>query len=96
VWNFLAVSDSPIEVDKARWLRILSQYKIDGRLVFDPLRTESKTTLAGYLALADSMDRAPTPEGMETSDSLLARIKDAHIITDDNMGWEWRNGPGIP
>jgi spermidine synthase len=96
VWNFLAVSDSPIEVDKARWLRILSQYKIDGHLVFDPMRAESKRTLAGYVGLADSVNHPLTPEGMETSSSLLARSKNPLIITDDNMGWEWRNGPGIP
>jgi spermidine synthase len=96
VANFLAVSDSPIEVDKTRWLRVLCEYKIDGRLVFDPMHAESKRTLAGYLALADSTNGSPRSEGMETSASLLARIKNPRIITDDNMGWEWRNGLGIP
>jgi hypothetical protein len=48
------------------------------------------------VGLADSVNRPLTPEGMETSSSLLARSKNPLIITDDNMGWEWRNGPGIP
>jgi spermidine synthase len=91
VFNFLVVSDSPIQVDRERWMAILRQYKIDGRLVFDPNRGESEATLASYRKLGDSVTQPPTERGMESSASLNARLGQRLIITDDNMGWEWRD-----
>jgi predicted membrane-bound spermidine synthase len=92
VLNFLAVSDSPIVVDKERWLTILCQYKVDGALVFDPAKPKSKRTLAAYMAFADSAKEAPRFLGMEYSNSLNARLGPRLIFTEDNMGWEWRSG----
>lgn len=96
VLNFLAVSDSPIDVDKNRWMAVLRRYKIDNQLVFDPARPASETTLARYTALVDSVTAQPMPTGMETSDSLNARLGRRLIITDDNMGWEWRGKETVP
>jgi spermidine synthase len=93
VFNFLAVSDAPIQVDKEHWMAILRQYRIDGRLVFDPDRTESEATIASYMKIGDSVTQPPTERGMETSASLNARLGKRLIITDDNMGWEWRDLP---
>jgi hypothetical protein len=80
-------------VDKERWMTILRQYKIDGRLVFDPNRAESEATLASYMKIGDLVWQPPTERGMETSASLNARLGKRLIITDDNMGWEWRDLP---
>jgi predicted membrane-bound spermidine synthase len=91
VLNFLAVSDSPIVVDKDRWLAILCQYKIDGKLVFDPANPKSKKTLAAYMAFADSAKESPRFLGMEYADSLDARLGRRFVFTEDNMGWEWRS-----
>jgi hypothetical protein len=52
--------------------------------------------LANYMALADSIRLPPAFVGMETSDSLRARLRRPLIITDDNMGLEWRGGVSIP
>jgi spermidine synthase len=91
VLNFLAVSDSPIVVNKERWLTILCQYEIDGALVFDPANPKSKRTLAAYMAFADSAKEAPRFLGMEYSNSLNIRLGPRLIFTEDNMGWEWRS-----
>jgi len=96
VFNFLALSDSPVLVDKERWMAILRQYRIDNRLVFDPQGAESEATLAAYMKLGDSVMQPPIERGMESSASLKARRGQRLIITDDNMGWEWRDLETIP
>ncbi|HKV04381.1 MAG TPA: hypothetical protein VJO53_04655 [Candidatus Acidoferrales bacterium] len=92
VLNFLAVSDSPIVVDKQRWLEVLRKYMIDGVPVFRADSPKSEQTLAAYMALADSVKAAPRLLGMEYSDSLNARLGNRLTFTEDNMGWEWRSG----
>ncbi len=96
VLNCLALSDSPIRFDKDRWLTILRQYEIDKARVFDPANPRTERTLAAYMALADSLNYPPRFLGFETSDSIHARLGNRLIITDDNMGWEWRTGISIP
>ncbi len=90
VLNFLAVSDSPLQFSKDRWMSVLSLYKIDNRAVFSPSSSASQSTLVNYMALADSLNRPGAASQMESSDSLNARLVRPEIITDDNMGWEWR------
>lgn len=89
VLNFLAVSDSQIVLDKSRWLTVLREYKIDGKLVFDPADSRAQTTLAAYMALADTIREPPRDMGIEAGDVLASRMGPRHIITDDNMGAEW-------
>jgi hypothetical protein len=96
VVNFLAVSDSPIAVDKERWTAILRRYQIDDQPVFDPKRPGVPETLARYSAFADSVKQPPIAMGLERSQSLNAHLGKRLIITDDNMGWEWRNLPPAP
>ena len=45
VVNFLAVSDSPIQVDKDRWKRVLESYRIEGQPVFDLTRPGSQEAI---------------------------------------------------
>jgi predicted membrane-bound spermidine synthase len=96
VYNFLAVSDSVLEVDKDRLLSVLQRYKIDNQLVFDPNRSNSQSALESYMELADSVEQPQVLRGIETSDSLRRRLGERLIITDDNMGWEWRTVEGVP
>lgn len=96
VINFLAVSDSPIVFDGANWLRILSNYRIDGRAVFDPQDPRIPPVLAAYAALADTVHQPPRFLGLETADSLSRRIGKQRIITDENMGREWEPGVLLP
>jgi spermidine synthase len=91
VINFLAVSDSPLPYNRERMMATLRVYRIDGKLMFDPANPESETTLASYARFVDTMAGPPNDRGMETSESLNARLRPRLIITDDNMGWEWRS-----
>lgn len=96
VINFVAVSDSPIALDKERWLDVLHQYKIDGKAVFSPLSPQSEKVLTAYVALADTINAPPRFFGFESSDSLRKRVRNLRIITDDNMGLEWTGNILIP
>jgi spermidine synthase len=96
VLNFLAVSDTPLQINMEHWNSVLRQYKIDNELVFDPARPNTAMALTAYVALALSMKEPPRMMGMESSDSLNQRLGRRLIITDDNMGWEWRSGFTIP
>jgi hypothetical protein len=89
--NFLAVSDSPISVDKQHWASILRSYSIEGRTIFDPNSPATSALFTKYMAFADSVSRPHVYFGMEDSNSMRARLKNSLIITDDNMGWEWRD-----
>jgi hypothetical protein len=64
--------------------------------VFDPSRSNSQSALESYMELADSVKQPHVLRGIETSDSLRQRLGERLIITDDNMGWEWRTVEGLP
>jgi hypothetical protein len=69
----------------------LREYRIDGKRMFDPANPESERTLTSYARFVDTMAEPPNERGMEKSESLNARLRPRLIITDDNMGWEWRS-----
>ncbi|MGC1382543.1 MAG: hypothetical protein WA823_02110 [Candidatus Acidiferrales bacterium] len=91
VQNFVAISASPIDFNEARWMSILLRYKLDGKPVFDPKDPQSGVTLEHYAAMADDLDKTTELDALETSRSLNARMQHALIITDRNMGSEWRD-----
>jgi spermidine synthase len=91
VLHFLAVSDQSIDLNENRWMSVLSEYTIDGKAAFDPANPKSSETLASYRALVQGLDQSTELESLETSKSLNARLGNRMIITDDNMGWEWRD-----
>jgi predicted membrane-bound spermidine synthase len=86
--NFLAVSDSPFNLDKSLWKRILTECRIDGRPVFDITNRGENDRLNELLHLADELD---IPHGnLESRVSMANRLVNIRLITDDNMGTEWR------
>jgi hypothetical protein len=91
VMNFLAVSDAPLQYSRERMMAMLRAYRIDGKLLFDPEDPASERTLASYESFVDTLTKPPNERGMESSESLNARLRPRLIITDDNMGWEWRS-----
>jgi len=96
VINFVAVSDSSITLDRTRWFAVLHQYKIDGKIVFDPLNPAAQKVLSAYTALADTLNAPPRFLGLESSESLRTRLEHLPVITDDNMGLEWSTNTVIP
>jgi len=93
VANFIAVSDSPIVFDRTRLRSTLAAYRIDGRPVFDLSRAADSAKLEQIAALAESTSFDPNKERdavLEDRTSLLRRLKGERLITDDNMGTEWK------
>jgi len=87
--NCLAVSDSPIEIDRARWKAVLLSYVIDGKHVIDPDDPKQMAKLDEVV----SINEDPTGRlaySMENEDQLRQRLRGRKIITDDNMLTEWR------
>jgi len=87
VMNFLAVSDTPIEVNKERWKRTLLAYKINGKPILDLERREHQNRLVEVLSMAEGTGRNLMKE--ENADSLRQHYGHLRVITDDNMGLEW-------
>jgi hypothetical protein len=93
IGNFLAVSDSPIAFDTERLRSVLSTYRIDGRAVFDLTKPEDRSALERIVSLPSDPgrdDNGKLVPVMEERMSLLQRLKGMRLITDDNMGTEWR------
>jgi hypothetical protein len=79
-------------VDKSRWASCLAQYRIDGRSVFDLADSTQRARLNEVVSLVDTLDSGdPAREKiMERGDSLRRRVLGKRIVTDDNMGTEWK------
>jgi spermidine synthase len=90
VVNFVAVSDSPLALDKGAWKKLLLSYRLDGVSVFDPAKEEDERTLDRLMEFADSIDQPPRNYGIESRESLASHVSDGTVITDDNMACEWR------
>jgi spermidine synthase len=93
VYNFLAVSDSPIVIDKERWQADLRTFSIDGTPVLESEAGDRR--VRQLLAMMDSLDgrdgsKPGDPTTIESGTSLRARLQGARMVTDDNMATEWK------
>jgi spermidine synthase len=87
----MVVGDSPIQIDRERWRRILLSYRLEGKPILDPAIPEDRSQLEEILQRADTLPgNNYVSEGMETRDNILRRTKDKRTVTDDNMATEWR------
>ena len=91
VGSFVAVSDSPMRIDRTHWGNVLRTYVVEGRPVLDLGTEAGKAALRDTLGMADTLALDPPPDehGMEGRASLLRRHAGERVITDDNMGTEW-------
>lgn len=91
VYNFMAVSDSPLVFDKVRWQKTLEDFTFDGQPAIDRNTEDGKKFFDELLTYPDTITTTPTDEGLESRDSVLARTQAATVVTDDNMVAEWRS-----
>jgi spermidine synthase len=82
VMGFVMVSDSPIRYDMDSWKRALATYPIDQRPPFD-------LTLEADRAVIEKTAR-DLGALLVDRDSILRKTEGARLVTDDNMGTEWR------
>ena len=97
-YNHMAASNQPIDVDFVRWRSVLSAYEIDGRRVVDPANPAQVAALEDVLATHqhwEKIQQGPR-DRMETCGSIVARTENLELVTDDNMGSEWRHAFGLP
>lgn len=80
IWNCVAVSDVPLQLDRQRWERTILQYRIDGALVIDPADAASAGRLSELRSMYDTA---------EDAEALRREYAGNRWITDDNMGTEW-------
>jgi len=91
--NHVVLSAAPIAWDFARWRRNLVAYRIDGRPMLDLSRTEHVQGLERLMAIEGQIrnDRAhAAADWIEPCPHVLARTAGQSLVTDDNMGTEWR------
>ena len=83
--NHMVVSDTPIDWNYARWKTVLRDYRIDGKAEFNP-------TDAVDQARIDEIVNEYRRSGpmVEECPEVLSATKDSALMTDDNMGSEWR------
>jgi len=88
-FNFVAVSDSPVRLDRQRWATVLSGLRIDEQTVLGSGDGIREDRLAAILQLAEPAAAPPDSASLETKDQMLDRLRGSRTITDDNMGTEW-------
>jgi spermidine synthase len=95
VLNNVIVSDSPFVLDPGRWRRVLANYTIDGNRMF-PMDSQAQVeSFSHIIAMPSEIDDpaiAPADRAIERCQSVLQRTAALPLITDDNMGTEWRYG----
>ncbi len=85
VGTFVAASDAPITMDIDAWLAVLSNYRIDGRLLIDTTIAAHRAKLDSLRVYAETINLPPKVGSVETRESVLGRIPLARLVTDDNM-----------
>lgn len=92
VANFVAVSDSPLVLDRERWKAALEAWTIDGHSVFDLSDPGQRALLEQMVSIPEQPEivGADLDHSVEQDASLRARLQGRRLVTDDNMGAEWQ------
>lgn len=83
--NHMVVSQTPMAWNYARWRQVLEAYAIDGKSEFgtgDTDRARLDALMADYRQDGPAVEPCP---------QLLAATANTSLVSDDNMGAEWRH-----
>ena len=83
--NHMVVSDRPIDWNYARWEQVLRNYRIDGKAEFDPNNAADQARIDEIMN-----DYRRVGPLVEECPELLSATRGSTLMTDDNMGSEWR------
>ena len=83
--NHMVVSDAPIDWNFSRWRQVLESYVIDGKKQFNREDAADRAFLDKLMALDQRSVRM-----VEDCPDVLGRTSQMNLVTDDNMGTEWR------
>src|SRR5713101_2923245 len=83
IFQWIAVSDSPIQFDLERLQRTLWEYRIDGQQVLSKATSEDRAEVERIVFELKHQH--------ESKDRILLRTSKFALITDDNMGYEWND-----
>jgi ubiquinone/menaquinone biosynthesis C-methylase UbiE len=92
--NFLIASDTKIILNPERLKSVLTNYRIDGKPILNLKNKIHFKRLDEVVSIVDNFKPEPLRwrvGSMESRESILNRTKNYKIITDDNMGSEWRH-----
>lgn len=92
--NHMVVSDAPLEWSTARWLKVLENYRIDGRTVVNQAEKYGSEFLNDAAkTFGPPIENSPVNADAiaESCPAILVRSSNLLPITDDNMGTEWRH-----
>jgi spermidine synthase len=84
--NHMVVSETPIDWNFARWRQTLESYVIDDAKQFDVQNANDRAFLDSVMS-ADQSSQSM----IEGCPEVLSRTAGMALVTDDNMGTEWRH-----
>ena len=94
--NHMALARAPMQIDFSRWRRVLLAYRIDGRAVLDLSKQKHRDKLDKLMAYEADWKAGRGLEGvLESCASVMSRTAGKTLVTDDNMGTEWRAPLGL-
>jgi spermidine synthase len=93
IFNNMIVSDDELDLNISRWSDVLKNYRIDDRKVLDLTLKEDQATFDGLVSMPSDIDNSnlsSASKRIESCNSVRQRTLGEQIVTDDNMGTEWR------
>ena len=91
--NNILASNAPLQYDKERWRETLAAYEYDGEPLFDTGTEEGRSDLDGVVSILDTVGvrDVPTERRLWPKEVMAGEpgVRDARIITDDNLGDEF-------
>lgn len=93
--NHMAVSREQLDVNFRRWEKSLLAYKIDGLHVVDRNRPVHAAGFKKLMNIEKEWNSTLGGPDIERCSAIKVRTKGSTLVTDDNMGTEWRYSFGL-